>query len=68
MPMQPRPIAPAFNPLRPNSRVCITARLQRRLTALYANYGMHFVWHIERGNGTKGKIVKFQMRPDPITR
>lgn len=25
-----------------------------------ANYGTHFVWHIEGGKGTKGKIVKFQ--------
>jgi streptogramin lyase len=34
--------------------------------ALYANYGTHFVWHIEGGKGTKGKIVKFQLRPDPL--
>ena len=34
--------------------------------ALYANYGTHFVWHIEGGKGTKGKIVKFQVRPDPL--
>ena len=31
--------------------------------ALYANYGTHFVWHIEGGKGTKGKVVKFQIRP-----
>jgi hypothetical protein len=36
--------------------------------ALYANYGTHFVWHIEGGKGTKGKIVKFQIRPDPLAR
>ena len=36
--------------------------------ALYANYGTHFVWHIEGGKGTKGKIVKFQVRPDPLAR
>jgi hypothetical protein len=36
--------------------------------ALYANYGTHFVWHIEGGKGTKGKIVKFQLRPDPMAR
>jgi hypothetical protein len=36
--------------------------------ALYSNYGTHFVWHIEGGKGTKGKIVKFQMRPDPLAR
>jgi hypothetical protein len=36
--------------------------------ALWANYGTHFVWHIEGGKGTKGKIVKFQIRPDPLAR
>jgi len=36
--------------------------------ALYANYGTHFVWHIEGGKGTKGKIVKFQIRPTPLAR
>jgi hypothetical protein len=36
--------------------------------ALYANYGTHFVWHIEGGKGTKGKLVHFQMRPDPLAR
>jgi hypothetical protein len=36
--------------------------------ALYSNYGTHFVWHIEGGKGTKGKIVRFQMRPDPLAR
>jgi len=35
--------------------------------ALYANYGTHLVWHIEGGKGTTGKIVKFQIRPDPLT-
>jgi hypothetical protein len=34
--------------------------------ALYANYGTHFVWHIEGGKGTRGKVVKFQVRPDPL--
>lgn len=36
--------------------------------ALYSNYGTHFVWHIEGGKGTKGKVVKFQIRPDPLAR
>jgi hypothetical protein len=36
--------------------------------ALYSNYGTHLVWHIEGGKGTKGKIVKFQVRPDPLAR
>ena len=35
---------------------------------LYANYGTHFVWHIEGGKGTRGKMVKFQIRPDPLAR
>jgi len=26
------------------------------------------VWHIEGGKGVRGKIVKFQMRPDPLAR
>ena len=36
--------------------------------ALWANYGTHFVWHIEGGKGTLGKMVKFQLRPDPLAR
>jgi len=36
--------------------------------ALYSNYGTHFVWHIEGGKGTRGKIAKFQIRPDPLAR
>ena len=35
---------------------------------LWANYGTHFVWHIEGGKGTKGKMVKFQVRPNPLAR
>ncbi len=33
---------------------------------LYANYGTHLMWHTEGGKGTTGKIVKFQIRPDPL--
>jgi hypothetical protein len=36
--------------------------------ALFSNYGTHFVWHIEGGKGTKGKIVRFQVRPNPLAR
>jgi hypothetical protein len=36
--------------------------------ALYSNYGTHFVWHIEGGKGTKGKVVKFQVRNNPLER
>ncbi len=35
---------------------------------LWANYGTHFVWHIEGGKGTRGKIAHFQIRPDPLAR
>jgi hypothetical protein len=35
---------------------------------LWATYGTHFVWHIEGGKGTKGKLVHFQLRPDPLAR
>jgi hypothetical protein len=35
---------------------------------LWSNYGTHFVWHIEGGKGTKGKIVHFQVRPNPLAR
>lgn len=34
--------------------------------ALWANYGTHLIWHIEGGKGTLGKLVKFQIRPDPL--
>ena len=33
---------------------------------LWANYGTHFIWHVEGGKGTKGKIVHFQIRPNPL--
>jgi hypothetical protein len=34
--------------------------------ALWANYGTHLIWHTEGGQGTVGKAVKFQVRPDPL--
>jgi len=34
--------------------------------ALWANYGTHLIWHVEGGKGTVGKMVKFQIRPDPL--
>ena len=33
---------------------------------LWADYGGVPLWHTEGGDGTMGKIVKFQMRPDPL--
>lgn len=35
---------------------------------LWANYGTHLLWHTEGGLGTKGKLVHFQVRPDPLAR
>ena len=35
---------------------------------LWANYGTNFLWHIEGGKGTTSKMVKFQIRPDPLAR
>src|SRR5690606_31114594 len=34
--------------------------------ALYSNYGTHLVWHTEGGKGTRGKVVKFQIRENPL--
>lgn len=33
---------------------------------LWANYGTHLIWHVEGGKGTRGKMVHFQIRPDPL--
>ncbi len=35
---------------------------------IWANYGTNYIWHTEGGYGTKGKFVKFQIRPDPLAR
>ena len=35
---------------------------------LYADYGQNAVWHIEGGLGTRSSMVRFQMRPDPLTK
>jgi hypothetical protein len=34
--------------------------------AVWADFGTNIPWHLEGGPGTKGKMVKFQMRPDPL--
>ncbi len=36
--------------------------------AVWANYGTNFNWHTEGGKGTQSKMVKFQIRPDPLAR
>jgi len=33
--------------------------------SLWANYGTHLIWHVEGGQGTTGKMVQFQIRPNP---
>jgi hypothetical protein len=35
---------------------------------LWANYGTHLMWHVEGGKGTLGKMIHFQIRPDPLAR
>ena len=34
--------------------------------AVWANYGTNFNWHTEGGKGTTSKMVKFQVRPNPL--
>jgi hypothetical protein len=33
---------------------------------VYATYGEDQTWHIETGPGSKNKLVKFQIRPNPL--
>ena len=33
---------------------------------VWADFGTNIPWHIEGGVGTTSKIVKFQIRPDPL--
>ena len=35
---------------------------------VWANYGTNFNWHTEGGKGSTSKMVKFQVRPDPLAR
>jgi len=34
--------------------------------AVWADFGTNTPWHLEGGPGTTSKIVKFQLRPDPL--
>jgi hypothetical protein len=34
--------------------------------AVWADFGTNIPWHIEGGPGTTSKMVKFQVRPDPL--
>ena len=35
---------------------------------MFADYGLNAVWHMEGGKGTRGEVVKFQMRPNPLAK
>ena len=35
---------------------------------VWADYGTNAAWHIEGGKGTRGNLVKFQVRPHPLAR
>ncbi|MBI2186857.1 MAG: carboxypeptidase regulatory-like domain-containing protein [Acidobacteria bacterium] len=35
---------------------------------LWSSYGMYTPWHQEGGKGTRPKVVKFQMRPNPLAK
>jgi hypothetical protein len=35
---------------------------------LYATYGADAAWHIEGGPVEPGNLVRFQIRPDPLSR
>jgi hypothetical protein len=34
--------------------------------AVWADFGTNVPWHLEGGPGTRSKMVKFQLRPDPL--
>jgi hypothetical protein len=35
---------------------------------VWATYGTRVPFHLETGKGTRPKVVKFQLRPDPLAR
>jgi hypothetical protein len=35
---------------------------------LWSNSSIYAPWHQEGGKGTRGKIIKFQIRPDPLAK
>jgi hypothetical protein len=35
---------------------------------LWSSYSSQATWHAEGGPGVKGKVVKFQLRPDPLAK
>jgi hypothetical protein len=34
----------------------------------WTSYNPYTAWHIEGGKGTRDKLVKVQMRPDPLAK
>jgi hypothetical protein len=48
--------------LKNTSRVGLLAMM-----ALVASMG-EIIWHVEGGKGVKPKLVKFQLRPDPLAK
>lgn len=35
---------------------------------LWANNATNTAWHVEGGKGTRGAVVHFQLRPDPLAK
>jgi hypothetical protein len=51
----------------------VTARIDDPKTGwkgrgLWTNAGNYAIWHTEGGKGTRGKAIKFQLRPDPLAK
>jgi hypothetical protein len=36
--------------------------------AIWSSYAGYAAWHVEGGKGEKAKVVKFQLRPDPLAK
>ena len=43
-------------------------RMPAGRAALWTTYATRTLFHIEGGKGSKPKVVKFQLRPDPLAR
>ena len=41
---------------------------QRKGRAIWSSYAGYAAWHVEGGKGEKAKVVKFQLRPDPLAK
>jgi hypothetical protein len=38
------------------------------VSSLWSSFSSYAAWHVEGGKGTKQKAVKFQVRPDPLSK